>query len=55
MNFQMPRQDDDFDYYGNSSDDDSRGGNFVLFVIYGFVIESIFINQCMLDKNIKMY
>ncbi|KAL1821631.1 hypothetical protein DCAR_0418060 [Daucus carota subsp. sativus] len=26
MNFQMPRQDDDFDYYGNSSDDDSRGG-----------------------------
>lgn len=26
MNFQMPRQDDDFDYYGNSSDDESRGG-----------------------------
>ncbi|KAJ7976742.1 DNA helicase INO80 [Quillaja saponaria] len=26
MNFQLPQQDDDFDYYGNSSQDESRGG-----------------------------
>ncbi|XP_041024464.1 chromatin-remodeling ATPase INO80-like isoform X1 [Juglans microcarpa x Juglans regia] len=25
MNFQLPQQDDDFDYYGNSSQDESRG------------------------------
>lgn len=25
MNFQLPRQDDDFDYYGSSSQDESRG------------------------------
>ncbi|XP_054790635.1 chromatin-remodeling ATPase INO80-like [Prosopis cineraria] len=24
MNFQLPQQDDDFDYYGNSSQDESR-------------------------------
>ncbi|KAL6534641.1 putative DNA helicase ino80 [Orobanche gracilis] len=26
MNFQLPKQDEDFDYYGNSSQDESRGG-----------------------------
>jgi len=25
VNFQLPQQDDDFDYYGNSSQDESRG------------------------------
>lgn len=25
MNFQLPQQDDDFDCYGNSSQDESRG------------------------------
>lgn len=25
MNFQLPKQDEDFDYYGNSSQDESRG------------------------------
>lgn len=25
MNFQLPQPDDDFDYYGNSSQDESRG------------------------------
>ncbi|KAK8684282.1 hypothetical protein V6N13_040312 [Hibiscus sabdariffa] len=26
MNFKVPQSDDDFDYYGNSSQDESRGG-----------------------------
>ncbi|CAL5420787.1 unnamed protein product [Camellia sinensis] len=26
MNFQLPQEDDDFDYYGNSNQDESRGG-----------------------------
>lgn len=25
MNFQLPKQDEDFDYYGNSSQDESKG------------------------------
>lgn len=25
MNFKVPQPDDDFDYYGNSSQDESRG------------------------------
>lgn len=25
MNFQLPKQDEDFDYYANSSQDESRG------------------------------
>ena len=48
MNFQLPQQDDDFDYYGNSSQDESRGSQgrhynflpslfcFVLFFLFFF-------------------
>lgn len=25
MNFRLPKQDEEFDYYGNSSQDESRG------------------------------
>lgn len=33
MNFKVPQPDDDFDYYGNSSQDESRGsqGSFFFF------------------------
>lgn len=55
MNFQMPRQDDDFDYYGNSSDDESRGWNFVSFVIYRFVIAFTFNNKSYWIKIFKTY
>lgn len=38
MNFKLPQQDDDFDYYGNSSQDESRGSQgthcFQLFSIH---------------------
>lgn len=55
MNFQMPRQDDDFDYYGNSSDDESRGGNFVFFRNYGFVIPLNLIENACWINFFRMY
>lgn len=33
MNFQVPQPDDDFDYYGNSSQDESRGSQGRQFVL----------------------
>lgn len=38
MNFQLPQQDDDFDYYGNSSQDESRDsqGRHYPFFFVGF-------------------
>ena len=40
MNFQLPKQDEDFDYYGNSSQDESRGSQGRQF---GFVRKSVYV------------
>lgn len=56
MNFQLPKQDEDFDYYGNSSQDESRGSqgrhfgllDFFLcwFVLLSFLVLNLESNLC---------
>lgn len=45
MNFKLPQQDDDFDYYGNSSQDESRGSqgtlSFKLCIFFALNYESL--------------
>lgn len=52
MNFQLPKQDEDFDYYGNSSQDESKGSqgrqfgyarNFTFFLLGLFLFFWFFI------------
>lgn len=44
MNFQLPQEDDDFDYYENSSQDESRNsqGRHALFIYLFFGFHRLF-------------
>lgn len=52
MNFQIPQPDDDFDYYGNSSQDESRGSQGRQFVLT-FGLELSMTNLILFSSSCK--